>query len=235
MELDWLSVGVGLVNRATGQVLEKNPSFNSMVLSPLVNENKEEELANDVLKVLGIKESDFKGLPTGVHVAKAKQVQLPTGRWLEVRLKLVGDDRVLLEVTNLNLAHKLVDEEQLFGQSKDGFWDWHIKENYKYLSPRTWEIFGYSSPQEMKPSELHKMLFQEDYPALLECFQKHVATRSAHPFQAECRYKHKNGSTVHFLCKGRVVEWDKTDGAWLERTLTLRNCKKAKQLCSKRW
>ena len=56
-------------------------------------------------------------------------------------------------------------------------------------------------------------MLKEDYPALLETFQKHVATRGAYPFRAECRYRHKNGTTVHFYCKGRVIEWDESDGS----------------------
>ena len=110
----------------------------------------------------------------------------------------------------------LADEDELFGQSFDGFWDWHIKEDFKYLSPRSWEILGFSSPQDRihKPKELHELMFQEDYPALMEMFEKHVATHGAFPFQAECRYRHKDGSTVvHFYCKGRVIEWDETDGS----------------------
>ena len=33
--------------------------------------------------------------------------------------------------------------------SGDGYWDWHMQDDYEYMSPRFWEIFGYT-PEEKK-------------------------------------------------------------------------------------
>ncbi|GEA12810.1 PAS domain-containing protein [Alteromonas sp. KUL49] len=94
--------------------------------------------------------------------------------------------------------------------SNDGYWDWYIQEDYEYMSPRFWEIFGFDpSEKEHKPSAWQDLIFESDLNVALANFEKHVATKGQHPYEQEVRYKHKNGSTVVVFCRGRVVEWDK--------------------------
>ena len=93
--------------------------------------------------------------------------------------------------------------------SNDGYWDWYIQEDYEYMSPRFWEIFGFDpSEKEHKPSAWQDLIFESDLNIALSNFDKHVATRGQHPYEQEVRYRHKNGSTVIVFCRGRVVEWD---------------------------
>ncbi len=92
--------------------------------------------------------------------------------------------------------------------SGDGYWDWHIEEDYEYMSPRFWEMLGYS-PEEKShhPTAWKGLIFEEDLPLVLGNYQKHVETGGEHPYSQEVRYHHKDGSTVTVLCKGTVVEW----------------------------
>ena len=92
--------------------------------------------------------------------------------------------------------------------SGDGYWDWHIQKDYEYMSPRFWEMFGYA-PEEKphSPSAWQDMIFEDDLKVALANFNQHVATHGAHPYEQEVRYRHKNGSTVTVLCRGKVVEW----------------------------
>ena len=93
--------------------------------------------------------------------------------------------------------------------SGDGYWDWLLQEDYEYMSPRFWEIFGFlPEEKEHKPSAWQDLIVEEDLQIALKNFDLHVATKGQHPYEQEVRYRHKNGSIVTVLCRGRVVEWD---------------------------
>lgn len=94
--------------------------------------------------------------------------------------------------------------------STDGWWDWYPQEDYEYMSPRFWEIFGFD-PKTKKhhPSEWMDLIFPEDLEKALSNFKKHVATKGKHPYKQLVRYRHKNGSTVYVNCTGKAIEWDK--------------------------
>ncbi|MEM9102681.1 MAG: PAS domain-containing sensor histidine kinase [Pseudomonadota bacterium] len=102
------------------------------------------------------------------------------------------------------LAH-----QSLIESTNDGYWDWLIQEDYEYMSPRFWEMFGYQSHEKShKPSAWQDMIFEEDLKIALCNFTKHVETLGEYPYRQEARYRHKDGSTITVLCRGRVVEWD---------------------------
>lgn len=108
------------------------------------------------------------------------------------------------------LAESEILREEFLHASYDGYWDWHLKTGYEYMSPRFWEILGYD-PGEMRhdPSEWQKIIFQEDLELALENFKKHIETKGEHLYSQVVRYRHKNGSTVTVLCRGKVIDWDK--------------------------
>lgn len=91
----------------------------------------------------------------------------------------------------------------------DGYWDWHIKKDCEYMSPGFWKMFGYE-PSEKKhhPSEWQSLVVEEDLFLALDKFNEHVSSGGKTPYSVELRFKHKNGSIVWILCKGRVIEWD---------------------------
>ncbi len=119
---------------------------------------------------------------------------------------------VFQDITERKLAK--IQLEYVYEMAGDGFWDWHIKDDYEYMSPRFWDILGFS-PSEKKhhPSEWQELMFEEDLKISLDNFEKHVATKGAHPFWQEVRYRHKDGSTVWVVCKGKVIEWDENNQA----------------------
>jgi len=103
--------------------------------------------------------------------------------------------------------------QQYVESSYDGYWDWHLKDDYEYMSPRFWEMFGYD-PNEKRhhPSEWQKIISKEGLELALKNFDKHVKTKGKFPFSQEVDYYHKDGSIVNILCRGKVIEWD-DDGA----------------------
>lgn len=89
-----------------------------------------------------------------------------------------------------------------------GYWDWNIPENTEYLSPTFKKMFGYEDHElPNTPETWQQLIFKEDLEEVFKCFNAHVESKGKIPYTNTVRYKHKNGSTVHVLCKGRVIEW----------------------------
>ena len=95
------------------------------------------------------------------------------------------------------------------GGCLDGIWFWDIEnpEN-EWMSDRFKAVFGYM-PDEIENTSKwwQDNINKDDLKVALENFRKHCEDPS-HPYDQVVRYKHKNGSTVWVLCKGKVVEWD---------------------------
>jgi PAS domain S-box-containing protein len=103
--------------------------------------------------------------------------------------------------------------ELIIETSTEGFWDWHIVDDYEYLSPTFKKHFGYEDDEMANhPSSWQSIINQEDLPPLFELFNKHVESKGKIPFITECRYTHKKGHEVLIWCKGKVVEWSE-DGS----------------------
>lgn len=119
-------------------------------------------------------------------------------------LNLINSNRKTSQaLRSVTKAHK-----SYIDASGDGYWDWYIQDDYEYMSPRFWQIFGFESHEkEHKPSAWQDLIFEEDLEVALENFNQHVKTKGQHPYVQEVRYKHKNGSTVTVLCRGKVIEW----------------------------
>ncbi len=92
----------------------------------------------------------------------------------------------------------------------EGWWDWHLKDDYEYMSPMFWETLGYDKVADNipdHPSAWQDKIHPEDLKRCLVNFDQHVESRGAVPYQQKVRYRHKDGSTVWIVCKGAVVEW----------------------------
>jgi PAS domain S-box-containing protein len=119
-----------------------------------------------------------------------------------------------MDITALKKAEEAIRESEerlnlILENSYDGVWDWYIQDNYEYMSPRFWEMFGIDhTTKRHHPDEWQDIIFEDDLKIALKNFEKHVETRGQHPYHQEVRYKHADGSTVTVLCRGRVVEWD---------------------------
>lgn len=93
--------------------------------------------------------------------------------------------------------------------SYDGYWDWHIKDDYEYMSSKFWQMFGVeSSSKKPHPSEWQSIIHEDDLKNMLANLQKHFETKGIAPFDQTVRYKHVNGNTVWVICRGQVIEWD---------------------------
>ncbi len=88
----------------------------------------------------------------------------------------------------------------------DGIWFWDLEQpEQEYMSPRFWELFGYS-PEEKKhlASEWQEMIHPDDLQISIDNFEKHCADPN-HPYDQVVRYTHQDGSTVWVRCRGVAI------------------------------
>ncbi len=146
----------------------------------------------------------------------------PSGNWFEIHVypSVAGlglyfrdiSDRKQAEAEHLRAVH-IQDELKLFEQILDivlaGYWDSHIPSNQEYLSPGFKQMFGYQDEELPNRRETwQRLIFAEDLPSVLDCFERHVQSHGEVPYYNEARYRHKDGSTVWVICCGKVIEWD---------------------------
>ena len=119
----------------------------------------------------------------------------------------------LMDVTDTRLLQEEVRNQRdrlegLLESEAAGYWDWNIPEHTEYMSPRFKSMFGYEEHEiENTPDAWQDLIHQEDLPGVLQNFDDHVRSRGKVPYDNEVRYRHKDGSIVWVLCRGRVVEW----------------------------
>jgi PAS domain S-box-containing protein len=173
---------------------------------------------------------DSKPTPTIIEPQTKQIFQGPNvpNRWVRIHLQKLNpnpnvssndnnqnnnNNNWLLQLENIDVAERAKNQwTAILETSFDGFWDYHIPKDYEYMSPRFWEMFGYSHlEKEHKPSEWMDMVHPEDFKASMVDLQQHFGSRGEIPYIRETRYKHKDGSWVWVLCRGKVIEWDDDD------------------------
>ncbi len=89
--------------------------------------------------------------------------------------------------------------------ANDGLWDWNLKNNQIYYSPRWKHMLGYSD-QEISdnPSEWLNRVHPEDIQKLKTNISAHIKGLSAH-FECEYKIMHANGSYRWMLSRGMAV------------------------------
>jgi PAS domain S-box-containing protein len=102
--------------------------------------------------------------------------------------------------------------EDVFDRVLAGYWDWDLQTNQEYLSPKLKKMFGYEDDEiPNSPESWQHLIFAEDLPKVLDCFDRHVQSRGEIPYHNEVRYQHKDGSTVWIICSGQVIKWDENN------------------------
>jgi PAS domain S-box-containing protein len=93
-----------------------------------------------------------------------------------------------------------------------GYWDWNIARGTEFYSPAWKRMLGYA-PHELEdsPRTWQELIHPDDRQIKFDHYEQHVASRGKVPFYNEVRYRRKDGSLVHVICSGRVIEWS-SDG-----------------------
>ncbi len=126
-----------------------------------------------------------------------------------------------LENKNRQLQHKIKErqrtEEELrqseerwqlvLRGNNDGIWDWNVKTNEAFLSPRWKEMLGYEN-WELKNHyhEWVKRIHPDDLGGVMNLIQDHF-TKKTPNFVSEHRVRCKNGSYKWILARGQAL-WD---------------------------
>lgn len=109
-----------------------------------------------------------------------------------------------MEFSSIENAMTLIQEQELIG-----FWDWEISSRKKYLSPVIKNMLGYEEHEiSDDPDTWINLILKEDQPIVINSYQKHVSSKGVYPYEVRARFRHKNGSIVHVLSKGKITEWD---------------------------
>ena len=121
----------------------------------------------------------------------------------------ITEHQAVQRLTAEQPRHELSLLEQILDVILAGYWDWDIPGNKEYLSPGFKRMFGYEESElPNSPETWQQLIFPEDLPGVLNCFERHVQSRGKVPYYNEVRYRHKDGSTVWVICSGQVIEWD---------------------------
>jgi diguanylate cyclase (GGDEF)-like protein/PAS domain S-box-containing protein len=89
--------------------------------------------------------------------------------------------------------------------SSDGIWDWDLRKNQIYYSPRWKTMLGFQDDEiNEDPKEWFSRVFKEDIEGLKLDISAHLNKTTSH-FENEHRIVHKDGSTRWMLCRGLAV------------------------------
>jgi PAS domain S-box-containing protein len=115
-------------------------------------------------------------------------------------------ERKNLESTVATQAEKL---NAIIQAVDAGVWEWDIKQDTTQYNLRFKQMLGYEDHELPNRSDTWKTLIApKDLPGVEENLRKHLLSRGRLPFSQVVRYRHKNGSIVHVLCSGKVIEWN---------------------------
>ncbi|MDH4128774.1 MAG: PAS domain S-box protein, partial [Spirochaetota bacterium] len=111
--------------------------------------------------------------------------------------------------------HKLIEtelkksEETLklaFDVTNDGLWDWDLRSGLAYLSPKYYEIIGYTSNEVVSDFEFFKSIIHpDDLPNVLKTMEEHMQGKTAQSV-FDYRIITKDGIIKYLMGRGKVVE-----------------------------
>lgn len=116
-----------------------------------------------------------------------------------------------------NNSSELVKSEQRHAAAvraaNDGLWDWNIKTNEVYFSPRWQHMLGYTEHDELSHhfDTFFDLLHLDDRERVLTLAQKYIKGERD-SFGVEFSMRHKSGHYIRILSRGYLIR-DKNDGA----------------------
>lgn len=137
------------------------------------------------------------------------------GSWNQIPIRLVtiserNKDAVLVEVflAQTKTVPHATDFTRLVDLATDGFWEYYPSLSYEYMSERFWSILGYCQAEmEESPAAWVETIDPDDAKEAMENFAQHSKSKRAIPYYLTVKYRHRDGHTVHVVCRGSVEEW----------------------------
>ncbi|MFA6030923.1 MAG: PAS domain S-box protein [Elusimicrobiota bacterium] len=119
---------------------------------------------------------------------------------------------IAVDVTERRWAERALMESEERWQfalegSGDGVWDWDLRRNAVYFSPRWKAMIGYADAElPDKMEEWTKRVHPDDLPGVQELLQKHFR-RESPVYVSEHRMRCKDGAWKWILDRGKVTSW----------------------------
>jgi diguanylate cyclase (GGDEF)-like protein/PAS domain S-box-containing protein len=112
-------------------------------------------------------------------------------------------------ITHQHALARLAESEQRHALAmqgaNDGLWDWDVRRDRLYFSPRWKQMLGYSEPElGDAPGEWLGRVHLDDRAALSQALEAHLSGASQH-FEHEHRIQHRDGSYRWMLARGMAV------------------------------
>ncbi|WP_013321475.1 PAS domain S-box protein [Gloeothece verrucosa] len=114
---------------------------------------------------------------------------------------------------SLEIQEKFTESEErwqlVLRGNNDGIWDWNLKTNELFLSPRWKEMLGYQDDElENHFKTWRKLLHPKDVERVMEVLHEHFEGKTAY-YVVEFRLQCKDGSYKWILSRGQAL-WDAT-------------------------
>src|SRR6185369_11478648 len=90
--------------------------------------------------------------------------------------------------------------------ASEGFWDWNLKTNKAYVSPRFCDLIGYS-PKVFNRAFLKKIIHRDDHKRFFSVIDEHLRGKREISV-TEYRMITKDGSVRWIEGRGKIVEYD---------------------------
>ena len=112
-------------------------------------------------------------------------------------------------ITHQHALARLAESEQRHALAmqgaNDGLWDWDVRNDRLYFSPRWKEMLGYADPElGDAPGEWLGRVHPDDRATLTQALDAHLGS-AGHHFEHEHRIQHRDGSYRWMLARGMAV------------------------------
>ncbi len=93
----------------------------------------------------------------------------------------------------------------LLDATRDGIWDWNLRDNTAFYSPTLKNMLGYKEHEfKNETGELTRLIHPEDQPVVLQEIRRHLK-RETEIYEASFRVRMKNGNYKWILSRGRAL------------------------------
>lgn len=142
--------------------------------------------------------------------------KLASGRILEYSVSPMPNGDIILAATDVTLTETarqdLAESEERYALSaagsNDGLWDWDLRREKIYLSPRWREMLGLADEEVSdSPAEWFSRIHPDDVARVTKQMDAHLAGTLPH-FECEFRVRHADGTYLWMLTRGLAVRGD---------------------------